>query len=281
MAEIHPVTPLVIALSDPSFCPNGARHNSVLAGLIRIENQWRGLIRVIWNASFHEPLTDPEPTLKSDSVLSWSEKNLEKADYEMVYAAWRLGAWDVLRSWHQPLGAQADPYAAHHGLVSLFDASGAYAVRANPMSIPGESIDLKTLVEAAARDGWISWRFRPTLRSSRVGGRVAARDITLAPDGTRTASCPYRHKELVRGQRLVIQLGCEKASPVDPWALRSQGATLRAARQTLGLSADGLAERLRLGSNGGRTVRRWEAGEVPVSGPAQVAIELLLDTASI
>jgi DNA-binding transcriptional regulator YiaG len=279
MTEIPPVTPLVIALSDPSFCPNGARHNSVVAGLVFVENEWRGIIRVIWNASLQEPPAGPEPTLKSDSVLTWREKNLEKADHEMVYAAWRLGAWDVLRSSHQPLGSQADPYAAHHGLVLLFDPSGAYSVRTNPMGVQGEEPDLKTLVEGAARDGWISWRFRPTLRSSRVGGRVAARDITLAADGTRILRCPYRHKVLVRGERSVIQLGHEQASPGDPWALNNQGATLRAARQRLGVSADGLAAKLRLGSNGGRTVRRWEAGEVPISGPAQVAIELLLDGA--
>lgn len=51
---------------------------------------------------------------------------------------------------------------------------------------------------------------------------------------------------------------------------------LRAARRTLGLSSDGLGEMLRLGRNGGRTVRRWEAGEIPVSGPATLAIEAFL-----
>lgn len=51
---------------------------------------------------------------------------------------------------------------------------------------------------------------------------------------------------------------------------------IRAARKALGLSTKGLAEALRLGKGGGRTVRRWEAGDTPISGPAQVAIELML-----
>lgn len=51
---------------------------------------------------------------------------------------------------------------------------------------------------------------------------------------------------------------------------------IRAARKRLSLSANGLAEALRLGKGGGRTVRRWEAGDCPISGPAQVAIELML-----
>jgi DNA-binding transcriptional regulator YiaG len=37
-----------------------------------------------------------------------------------------------------------------------------------------------------------------------------------------------------------------------------------------------LAEALRLGANGARTVRRWEAGDIAVTGPAAVAIELML-----
>jgi DNA-binding transcriptional regulator YiaG len=55
-------------------------------------------------------------------------------------------------------------------------------------------------------------------------------------------------------------------------------ADLRAARKTLDLSQSGLAEVLRLGPNGERTIRRWEAGDIPVTGPASLAIELLLGT---
>lgn len=52
---------------------------------------------------------------------------------------------------------------------------------------------------------------------------------------------------------------------------------IKDARKRLGLSQSGLAEVLRLGSNGERTIRRWEQGEVPVTGPATVAIECLLE----
>jgi DNA-binding transcriptional regulator YiaG len=51
---------------------------------------------------------------------------------------------------------------------------------------------------------------------------------------------------------------------------------LKEARRKLGLSASGLARALRLGIHGGRTVRRWEAGDFPILGPAQVAIEYML-----
>lgn len=50
---------------------------------------------------------------------------------------------------------------------------------------------------------------------------------------------------------------------------------IREIRAFLGLSQNGLAEALRLGPNGGRTIRRWEGGQVPISGPASVAMELM------
>jgi len=51
---------------------------------------------------------------------------------------------------------------------------------------------------------------------------------------------------------------------------------VRRARAQLGLSARELAEALRMGNCADRTVRRWESGETPITGPAAVAIEAML-----
>lgn len=53
-------------------------------------------------------------------------------------------------------------------------------------------------------------------------------------------------------------------------------AEIKASRKRLGLTQSGLADALRMGANGGRTVRRWEGGEMPITGPAAVAIEMLV-----
>ena len=53
-------------------------------------------------------------------------------------------------------------------------------------------------------------------------------------------------------------------------------ADFRAARLSLGYSTRQMAEALRLGKGGGRTVRRWESGETPISGPVQVAVEAMI-----
>jgi DNA-binding transcriptional regulator YiaG len=48
---------------------------------------------------------------------------------------------------------------------------------------------------------------------------------------------------------------------------------LKAIRQRYGLTQSGLAALLRISDL--RTIRRWESGEVPVSGPASIVLELM------
>lgn len=51
---------------------------------------------------------------------------------------------------------------------------------------------------------------------------------------------------------------------------------VRNARRAMGLTQHDLAVLLRMGGDGKRAVRRWEAGDRHMSGPASVAIEALL-----
>lgn len=51
---------------------------------------------------------------------------------------------------------------------------------------------------------------------------------------------------------------------------------VRIYREVLGMSQNKLAEALHLGPNGGRTVRRWESGQIQISGPASVALTLMV-----
>ena len=48
---------------------------------------------------------------------------------------------------------------------------------------------------------------------------------------------------------------------------------LKAIRKRLGLSTRALAEVLRISDQ--RTIRRWEAGDNPISGPASIVLALL------
>ena len=51
---------------------------------------------------------------------------------------------------------------------------------------------------------------------------------------------------------------------------------VRDARRTMGLTQHDLAVFLRMGGDGKRAVRRWEAVDRHISGPASVAIEAML-----
>lgn len=56
-------------------------------------------------------------------------------------------------------------------------------------------------------------------------------------------------------------------------------AQVHAARTALGMTQAQLARALRLtdpDNNGRRTIRNWEKGVTPISGPASVALEALL-----
>jgi DNA-binding transcriptional regulator YiaG len=52
---------------------------------------------------------------------------------------------------------------------------------------------------------------------------------------------------------------------------------VREHRQALGFTQADLAAALRMGSEGRRTVRRWESGQQSITGPASVALELLFE----
>ena len=56
-------------------------------------------------------------------------------------------------------------------------------------------------------------------------------------------------------------------------------AQFKAARQSLGYSCAALAETWGMGINGGRTIRRWEAGDVPVNPIAAHCIAMMVTDA--
>ena len=48
------------------------------------------------------------------------------------------------------------------------------------------------------------------------------------------------------------------------------------ARRALRFTQQGLCDELGMGKNGGRTIRRWESGECPISPTAAYAIRMML-----
>ena len=53
------------------------------------------------------------------------------------------------------------------------------------------------------------------------------------------------------------------------------------ARRTLAHSQQSLADEWNMGKNGGRTIRRWESGEIPVNPIAAYCITLMCEGAGL
>lgn len=53
-------------------------------------------------------------------------------------------------------------------------------------------------------------------------------------------------------------------------------AQFKEARLSLGYSCAGLAEEWSMGANGGRSIRRWESGQVPVNPIAAYCLRMML-----
>lgn len=54
---------------------------------------------------------------------------------------------------------------------------------------------------------------------------------------------------------------------------------LKSARHALGLSAEGFASWVNV--QGGRTVRKWEAGDRDIPGPVQVLVKAAMESAEV
>lgn len=117
--------------------------------------------------------------------LSWSDSYAAALD-----AAWRLGAWDVLRV----------DYGPDDRSLSTLDLAldNAFLGRAYSTTIDGESIGGESLPSSeqrlaravACERGWSSWTFKPTAGNDGAFwfGRQLRRDGTLGTDGGRSTT---------------------------------------------------------------------------------------------
>lgn len=87
-------------------------------------------------------------------------------------------------------------------------------------------------------------------RATRLQSRLAT---ATAPAAPRPAAAPAKRKE-------PRNMNADKVKEI---------------RAAAGLTQAGLAALLRLGASGKRTVRRWEAGEIPITGPASIVLEMI------
>ena len=115
----------------------------------------------------------------------WSE--FLKLDLAAMEAGWAFGAWDLSRVQRQPC---MRPGAPARETMECRQAFGALPSGAGgEQLVVSETPDVDDLIDAAGRNGYVLWTFRP------VHGGIWADisdDATLRPDGTRPLPCPHR-----------------------------------------------------------------------------------------
>lgn len=93
-----------------------------------------------------------------------------------------------------------------------------------------------------------------------------ASGLTLKQVGERYGLCAERVRQLLRSAPAPDPVGVA-------WGMTP--ATFARIRRAAGLTQSQLAERLRISDK--RTIRRWETGERPISGPVTILMEQLAE----
>jgi hypothetical protein len=170
-----------------------------------------------WHGFVEVKLADDSETIAYQAVPSSSLQvnerwdRLADLDSETLETAWEFGSWSLERT-------EARPFA-RPGAGAQESIQGMHAFGASPHLIDGDSPfvaevpDADDLIEAASREGYVQWLFRPVR-----GGlwSEVAEDATLEPGGYRNPPCPLlaadrgldaRVPLTSRDRRWVYQLG--------------------------------------------------------------------------
>ncbi|MGE8658959.1 MAG: diguanylate cyclase [Achromobacter sp.] len=128
----------------------------------------------------------PRPVAGSAVQLNLRWHDFAVLDRAIVDAGWALGAWDVERiarpPWWRLNAPAAEALAGHRAFA---DYSGPHS---EADAVVVEAPDQQTLVELAARKGYVRWLFRP--RKGGLWRLVDGDDCTLQADGGRVPPCP-------------------------------------------------------------------------------------------
>lgn len=137
---------------------------------------------------------------------------VEFLDRAFLGCAWELGAWDVERVDHAPLGRARDFVQRLRGQTAPVDASFALLGRRDGTA----ELDVGSWIRAASRTGWISWICKPMWRCADERRPWLLADTSLRGDGTRdpaTEPSPGHPPDFAgHDRRLRIQLGVPNAA---------------------------------------------------------------------
>ncbi len=149
------------------------------------------------------PLPPPPPRVVPGSALQVSEpwQAMAHLDDAMLEAAWRLGAWDLVRDERRGCNHAG---AGEREALECRQAFADDPFADNPLAASNDGLyvteapDRDELMHLGARVGYVRWQFRPVKNGVWQG---VGEDDTLRPDGGRELPCPVRAQPVVGPRR--------------------------------------------------------------------------------
>jgi hypothetical protein len=153
----------------------------------------------------------PRPVPGSALQVNEPWQFMASLDHAMLDAAWRFGAWDLVREEHR--GCNTAGSSAREALACRQAFADDPFDPGSEAHLVAEAPDRLELMELGARVGYVCWQFRPIKNGL---WQDAAGDDTLHGDGGRIPPCPVlaqpsvgtrvsrTHYRLGRSRRLVL-----------------------------------------------------------------------------
>jgi hypothetical protein len=146
---------------------------------------WHGFVEVRLHDAAEAEAVGYQAVPSSALQINQRWDHFDDIEFDTLETAWELGAWNLERIEAKPFGrVGADAYETTLGMAAF----GASAVTLDgDAPIVADVPDSDDLIEAASRNGYVRWTFRPVR-----GGMWApvSDDVTLESGGYRNPTCP-------------------------------------------------------------------------------------------
>ena len=168
---------------------------------------WHGFVETRLAAVGDANIVAYQPVPSSALQINDRWDGIAQLENEVLDVAWELGSWDLARMEAPPF---VRPGATEQESLECMGAFGSLPLQIDGQPpVVAEVPDAEDLIQAASREGYVHWLFRP------VRGGVWAEvseDATLENGGYRNPPCPYiaaptRITRERRPRKVVYQFG--------------------------------------------------------------------------
>jgi hypothetical protein len=159
---------------------------------------WHGFVEVRLHEDSEAVGYQAVPASALQINTRWDQ--FDDIEFDTLETAWEFGAWNCERTEAKPFTrVGADAHEMTLGMAAFGQ---------SPVEMDGDSPfvsdvpDASELIEAAGRNGYVQWLFRPVRGGLWSDVADVTKDVTLERGGYRNPTCPLRTEPIADMQRL-------------------------------------------------------------------------------